>query len=155
MHCNDFGMAAADVWSRCLKRFDLPNHHPLQIMPDHMHAIIELRHPVGATLAVAREESAVAHDESAVAHDESAIAGDDHIIERAGASPAPTCDWPLLWDVVGAYKSMVVQASLEICRERQQVLGRFWQRNYYEHIIRDAQSYSNICQYIKTNPIRW
>ena len=70
MHCNDFGMAAADVWSRCMERLELPNHHPMQIMPDHMHAIVELRHPVGATLAVARDdrnESAVARNESAVA----------------------------------------------------------------------------------------
>jgi REP element-mobilizing transposase RayT len=140
MHCNDFGMAAAAVWSRCLERFELPNHHPLQIMPDHMHAIIELRHHVGATLAVAHDGSAVTHD--------------DHT-ERAGASPAPTCDWPLLGDVVGAYKSMTVQACLGIYREQQQVLGRFWQRNYYEHIIRDAASYSRICHYIKTNPTRW
>ena len=148
MHCNDFGVAVADVWSRCLEQFDLPNHHPLQIMPDHLHAIIELRHHVGATLAVAR-------DVPAVARDELAVACCDCQIERAGASPAPTCDWPLLGDVVGAYKSMAMQASLEICRERKQVLGRFWQRNYYEHIIRDAESYSRICHYIKTNPLRW
>jgi putative transposase len=140
MHCNELGKTVADVWWRCLGRLELPNHHPLQIMPDHMHAIIELRHPVGATLAVAHDESAVTRDNQT---------------EWAGASPAPTCDLPILGDVVGAYKSMAVQACLEICRERQQVLGRFWQRNYYEHIIRDPESYSRICQYIKTNPIRW
>jgi putative transposase len=30
-----------------------------------------------------------------------------------------------------------------------------WQRNYYEHIIRDEQSYQNISAYIQTNPQRW
>ena len=30
-----------------------------------------------------------------------------------------------------------------------------WQRNYYEHIIRNQQSYSNILNYIRTNPERW
>ena len=72
MHCNDFGMAAADVWSRCMERLELPNHHPMQIMPDHMHAIVELCHPVGATLAVARDGSAFARNdrnELAVARD--------------------------------------------------------------------------------------
>lgn len=29
---------------------------------------------------------------------------------------------------------------------------RLWQRNYYEHIIRDEQAYENIRNYIKTNP---
>ena len=30
-----------------------------------------------------------------------------------------------------------------------------WQRNYYEHIIRNAKSYENIAEYIITNPTRW
>ena len=32
---------------------------------------------------------------------------------------------------------------------------RLWQRNYYEHIIRDSISYDNIVSYILTNPIHW
>ncbi len=30
-----------------------------------------------------------------------------------------------------------------------------WQRNYYEHIIRDEQAYQQIFQYIETNPFQW
>lgn len=30
-----------------------------------------------------------------------------------------------------------------------------WQRNYYEHIIRDAESLTRIQQYIVDNPARW
>ena len=30
-----------------------------------------------------------------------------------------------------------------------------WQRNYYEHIIRDEKSCYQISQYIKTNPLKW
>lgn len=30
-----------------------------------------------------------------------------------------------------------------------------WQRNYYEHIIRDDVSLYNICQYIQNNPKMW
>jgi REP element-mobilizing transposase RayT len=30
-----------------------------------------------------------------------------------------------------------------------------WQRNYYEHIIRDDESYIRISEYIKNNPIHW
>ena len=33
--------------------------------------------------------------------------------------------------------------------------GRLWQRNYYEHIIRDEQSLNRIRQYILDNPARW
>ncbi len=30
-----------------------------------------------------------------------------------------------------------------------------WQRNYYEHIIRDEQEHQQIFQYIETNPFQW
>jgi REP element-mobilizing transposase RayT len=30
-----------------------------------------------------------------------------------------------------------------------------WQRNYYEHIIRDEEAYLKIAEYIQTNPQRW
>ena len=30
-----------------------------------------------------------------------------------------------------------------------------WQRNYYEHIIRNQTSYSKIAEYIQTNPLQW
>ncbi|MCX7195249.1 MAG: hypothetical protein NTV37_05015 [Proteobacteria bacterium] len=30
-----------------------------------------------------------------------------------------------------------------------------WQRNYYEHIIRNDEAYLKIAEYIQTNPQRW
>jgi hypothetical protein len=33
--------------------------------------------------------------------------------------------------------------------------GRLWQRNYYEHIIRNEKSLNRIREYILTNPMRW
>ena len=32
---------------------------------------------------------------------------------------------------------------------------KIWQRNYYEHIVRDEQEYQKILEYIKNNPINW
>ena len=33
--------------------------------------------------------------------------------------------------------------------------GKLWQRNYWEHIIRDDGSYSRIAAYILQNPSKW
>lgn len=33
--------------------------------------------------------------------------------------------------------------------------GKLWQRNYWEHIIRDEQSYQTISNYIVNNPAKW
>lgn len=32
---------------------------------------------------------------------------------------------------------------------------KIWQRNYYEHIIRDEQDYQKIFEYIENNPANW
>ena len=32
---------------------------------------------------------------------------------------------------------------------------RVWQRNYWEHIIRNEQSYLEISEYIQNNPAKW
>ncbi|WP_262890332.1 transposase [Pedobacter ghigonis] len=34
-------------------------------------------------------------------------------------------------------------------------MGKVWQRNYYEHIIRDERTYQNISNYIINNPSKW
>ncbi|MDA2918807.1 hypothetical protein MYX76_04825 [Desulfobacterota bacterium AH_259_B03_O07] len=33
--------------------------------------------------------------------------------------------------------------------------GRLWQRNYYEHIIRNEKDLHEIREYIANNPINW
>lgn len=33
--------------------------------------------------------------------------------------------------------------------------GSFWQRNYYEHIVRNDDDLNRIRQYIADNPERW
>ena len=35
------------------------------------------------------------------------------------------------------------------------VNGKLWQRNYYEHIIRNEKEYLHILEYIENNPINW
>ena len=33
--------------------------------------------------------------------------------------------------------------------------GRLWQRNYYEHIIRNEDDFTEIREYIIANPSKW
>jgi REP element-mobilizing transposase RayT len=35
------------------------------------------------------------------------------------------------------------------------VIDKFWQRNYYEHIIRNEDESNHIRQYIINNPLQW
>jgi len=58
-------------------------------------------------------------------------------------------------DIVGAYKSLVSNGCLDIYKSKNQIMGKFWQRNYHEHIIRNEKSYNTISDYIENNPGTW
>jgi REP element-mobilizing transposase RayT len=51
--------------------------------------------------------------------------------------------------VIGSYKSAVSKHAHRLG------FAFSWQRNYYEHIIRNEQSYQNISNYIIHNPENW
>ena len=54
--------------------------------------------------------------------------------------------------VVGRFK---MNSAKQINTVRQTEGNPVWQRNYFEHIIRDEQSLQRIADYITTNPQHW
>jgi len=62
-----------------------------------------------------------------------------------------------LGDVIGAYKSLT---TVEYVRGVNTMTwppfqGRLWQRNYYEHIVREDEALTRVRQYILDNPAQW
>lgn len=66
---------------------------------------------------------------------------------RAGHRTAPT-----LGDVIRSLKKF---SAIEINKGRGTTGQPFWQRSYYEHIIRNEEELRRICQYIQDNPMQW
>ena len=52
---------------------------------------------------------------------------------------------PPLQNVVGQLKSFTTKKYGKV----------FWQRSFYEHIIRNKNEYKNIWNYIDNNPYKW
>lgn len=69
---------------------------------------------------------------------------------RATVKVAPT-----LGQIIGAYKSRVIHECLLLAKTKDHFLGKLWQRNYYEHIVRDKNDLNRIRQYIRNNPANW
>lgn len=65
--------------------------------------------------------------------------------ERATARVAPT-----LGQIVGALKSL----SANQCRKAG-LHEKLWQRNYYEHVVRNENDYLENMTYIENNPAKW
>jgi putative transposase len=72
---------------------------------------------------------------------------------RAGTRPAPTS----LGDVVGIFKSISTHKYAMNVNTNYwpPFAGKLWQRNYYEHIIRNEDELKRIRDYIKNNPLQW
>ncbi len=103
------------------------------IMPNHIRGIII----VGATLAVAPNRSKDVGVAITVTQN-----------NGAGARPAPT-----IGEIVGRFKSLCVYGWLKYTKEnRINAVGKFWQRNYYEHVIRNEDRLNKIREYIIHNP---
>ncbi|MCL4503714.1 MAG: transposase [Deltaproteobacteria bacterium] len=68
----------------------------------------------------------------------------------AGLKPAPTK--PPLSEIIRGFKTFSAR-KINLFRR---LPGRpVWQRNFYEHVIRDEKSLNRIREYISTNPRRW
>ncbi|MBI2303514.1 MAG: transposase [Chloroflexi bacterium] len=73
---------------------------------------------------------------------------------RGGSRTAPTVTSKRkpLGRLIGAFKTVSTKHINDI---RTTPGAKLWQRNYYEHIIRDEPSLHRIRQYITNNPARW
>ena len=62
-----------------------------------------------------------------------------------------------LGNIVGRFKSLTTRRYLDGVHgdNWQPFPTRLWQRNYYEHIIRDDQDYQSCFDYILANPQNW
>jgi REP element-mobilizing transposase RayT len=76
------------------------------------------------------------------------------IMITVGATPRGC---PNLGGIVDWYKTMTTNAYIKGVKKNQWAgfNGRLWQRNYYEHVIRDEEDLNRIRQYIIDNPIKW
>jgi len=141
MFSNDAGRMIAAEWSALPARFPYVQLDQLVVMPNHIHAILFLNPtPQG------RGESCIRPDAA------SARGGKGDHKDRPYGTFAGT-----VGRVVQAFKSIATRAySAGVARGHWlPFAAKLWQRNYYEHIIRNEASLDAIRQYIVDNPARW
>ncbi|MEX2492883.1 MAG: transposase [Nitrospirales bacterium] len=79
----------------------------------------------------------------------------DHVVGidvGAGLKPATTAKFHALPEIIRGFKTF---SSRRINELRDTPGTSLWQRNYYEHIIRDDDELNRIRQYILDNPAQW
>ena len=126
-------------WEKLPERFADLFLDEFTIMPNHIHGIII----VGADLAPALSGLAPAL----------AVGATLAVAQNAGAGARPS---PTVGEIVGTFKSLCIHDWLAYIKEKKiDPIGKFWQRNYYDHIIRNEDEMNKIREYIKNNPLKW
>jgi REP element-mobilizing transposase RayT len=130
MVLNDAGKMIQSVWD------ELPQHYPgvdidaFVIMPNHVHGILVFENRVGAGSPCPKDRI--------------------NCDTGKGAGTAP------LRKTLGSVVAYFKYKSTKSINKFQDTSGcRLWQRNYYEHIIRNEDDLNRIREYIIYNPVQW
>ena len=153
MVLNNIGNMIEKWWNKIPERFNMAKLDVFQIMPDHIHTIIRI--VVGADPCVRpSSNSRVRPSSNARTHPHKQntleltqntpdVSGSTH-----GSTPT-TIGMMIQW-----FKTMSTNEYIKnVQGEKWKPFNKkLWQRNYYEHIIRNESELYKIRRYIKTNP---
>ena len=140
MQLNELGRIVEECW------IDLPNRIPnikldeFAIMPNHVHFILIITPPNAAERGVGAHTVGAIHELPLRCVVDKSV---EHRIDRRRM---------LLPKTVGRFKMV---SSKRINQIRKLPGVKFWQRNYYEHVIRTEADLNAIRQYIRNNPANW
>lgn len=131
MVLNNVGKMMKYWWDKIPDKFDGVDMNVSQIMPNHLHGIINIygRKCTGRTNPDGRTH---------------------------GCAPTSSTP-PMLGTIIQWFKTMTTNEYMRHVKTDhwEPFSKRIWQRNYYERIIRNESEYDKICYYIIHNPELW
>ncbi|MEO5887165.1 MAG: transposase [Anaerolineales bacterium] len=133
MILSKFGLVAKQQWEKLPKRFPNIELGAYMIMPNHMHGIILITNGRGTAGSL-----------NDLDHEPSRRAPTHERYQKPVRGSIPT--------MIRSYKS-AVSYRVNLIPETDGV--PIWQRNYYEHILRDETDLQNKTDYIEANPLLW
>lgn len=167
MILNEFGQIAWDEWMQSSSIRDNVELHEFVVMPNHIHGIVEI------TVNRAKENSAGKFQSPSQTigsiirgYKIATIKKIKDLIEKEGEIKKKLNKGELSTDElqfptdkdtikIGLSTGELQFAPTIAPTKILELNFKIWQRNYYEHIIRDEQSHQRISAYIINNPAKW
>ncbi|MBI5102572.1 MAG: transposase [Nitrospirae bacterium] len=125
---NEFGMIVVAVWQNLPEHFSHVELDGFVVMPNHVHGILVINRKGMACHAPTTTTTTTTNRQFA----------------RPVAGSLPT--------IIGSFKSAITRQANQV---RNTPGLPVWQRNYYEHVIRDKDELERIRQYVIDNPFQW
>lgn len=147
MILNDAGQMIVKWYAELENKFPNIRCHEMVVMPNHFHCIIEIAEMnsiQGAHVGVPLR-----------GHPDDPSQCDPY--EPIKYGPDNKKYNPVIGDIVGWFKTMTTNEYIRGVKNAgwKRFDGKLWQRDYWEHIIRDEDEYIRISNYIIHNPEKW
>jgi putative transposase len=134
---NEYGCIVAETWEWLSTQYDYVDLDAWIVMPNHLHGII-----------IVTDDHGAGGSRTAP----TAGASDDHGAGGSRTAPTGHVKRKPLGRLIGAFKTVSTK-RVNALRDMADV--PIWQRDFYEHIIRNEASLRRIREYIVNNPLRW
>ena len=131
MKSNDLGEIVADTWLWLAQQYPYVELDAWCIMPNHLHGIITI----------------MDNDRTNTSKNPESRRGSSRTAQLQNVQRRKP-----LGSIIGAFKTV---STKQINQKRGVSGGAIWQRNFYEHIIRNDKNLNIIRKYVHENPSRW
>ena len=144
MVLNDSGKIAYNEWLKTAELRQNVQLHNFIVMPNHFHTIFEITHKINVGAYCIRPDDTRPNN-----------CDNQKDVCNRGVYQEGVCNTPLrspaqtVGAIIRGYKSAVTRQINALG------IPFKWQRDMYEHIIRDYSAYVHIDEYILANPQKW
>lgn len=159
MNLSRYGEIVQKWWEEIPVHFPNVETGAFVIMPNHVHGIIYIFDERRGTVPVPEENDGIQIPEPPVPKDDGKnLVSKNNDMSGAilGGETPPLQEFngtPTLGQIVAYFKYQSTKEMNKV--ETAGVVTKFWQRNYYEHIIRNDKDLQNKTDYIESNPLLW
>ncbi|MEW6242246.1 MAG: transposase [Chloroflexota bacterium] len=162
MVLNDAGQMIVKWWNELPNKFPQITLGVFVVMPNHFHGIIIIGGIVGGDLRVSpgvtddKDGGRVGGNLRVPLGNEGATNTGGHVGPPQQPPPQQKPNAPLS-QMIQWFKTMTTNEYIRGVKELgwPRFDGKLWQRDYYEHIIRNADEANRIHLYIESNPVHW
>jgi putative transposase len=162
MDLNPAGEMIVRWWLELPNKFPNVNVDIFMPMPNHFHGVIFIFEPsnVGVDLRVNPAPGlGITPPMPQTIPSAQPIPGDGDFPRNGGGYADPPLQRPNapLSQMIQWFKTMTTNEYIRGVKQLgwKPFSGKLWQRNYYEHIIRNETALNRITRYIESNPARW
>ncbi len=162
MEIFESGKMIEKFWLELENKFENVKLHNFVVMPNHFHGILEIVEQNKKCDCKICRGTPCGYPDNDIDNDNNISLGNDIEWNNInfniqGTHKGGPYNRVILWNIIWWFKSETTNAYIKLVHQNKanNFNKKLWQRNFYEHIIRDEKEYLKISKYIDENILKW